>query len=266
MPIKRVIEPNTILNEDGAKFGASILAKEIGNTSLLMSLNPWHTEAVDELITLLDPAEAFGFFPGFPTQIPLDFTKHSSELSFDVVKKILPDLCIEDFSYPPVIQNQFREFAVKIRKMIPAEARTYAVHGDTKPEKMWMDARFVELINWLLERDQNAFIFDLGLNNIGGSYFLNNERVISCRELILPSAIELVGSMDFFVGVDSCFLHAADMYRVPGVGLFGPTEPHEFGFRFGPHRHVSGNHSMNGISITSVISAVIELENSLATD
>lgn len=263
MPVERVIEPETFFSENGSKFDAVKLAKKIGKTSLLLSLNPWHTDSVDELIALLNPSETVGFFPGFSTRLPLDFTKHSSDLAFDVVKKIAPHLQIEEFSSPPELRNQYDDFALHLRKMIPDGARCFAVHGDTKPDKIWADERFSEVIEWLLQRDREAFVFDLGLNCIGGSRFENHERVISCRELILPSAIALVGLTDFFIGVDSCFLHAADLYGIPGIGLFGATKPFEFGFRFGPHRHISGKNSMDDISVESVISAIVEMENDL---
>lgn len=52
-----------------------------------------------------------------------------------------------------------------------------------------------------------------------------------CGGLALPTAFELVRYVDVFVGVNSCFLQAADLWRTSGVGLFGATEVHEFGFR-----------------------------------
>ncbi len=59
-------------------------------------------------------------------------------------------------------------------------------------------------------------------------------------------------------------LHMADLCRIPGVGLFGPDEStslgsEEMGFRFGPHRHVQGHGSMEGIDTASVSRALNEL-------
>jgi ADP-heptose:LPS heptosyltransferase len=77
-------------------------------------------------------------------------------------------------------------------------------------------------------------------------------------------ALALTQRGDFFIGVDSCYLHAADQCRVPRVGLFGPTSSFEFGFRFAPHRHVSGGSRMDSITVQDVISAVQSLEDELA--
>jgi ADP-heptose:LPS heptosyltransferase len=66
----------------------------------------------------------------------------------------------------------------------------------------------------------------------------------------------LVGEADLFVGVDSCMLHVADLFRVPGVGLFGPTRPRQWGFRFGLHRHVVTEGDMSEIREDEVLGAL----------
>jgi ADP-heptose:LPS heptosyltransferase len=68
----------------------------------------------------------------------------------------------------------------------------------------------------------------------------------------------LVANADLFVGIDSSMLHAADLARVPGVGLFGPTRAATWGFRFGPHRHVDRS-TMADITVEEVLSAMEDL-------
>ncbi len=65
------------------------------------------------------------------------------------------------------------------------------------------------------------------------------------------------------MGIDSCMLHAADLARVPGVGLYSPTQPAIWGFRFAPHRHVYGG-TMADISVDDVFSAMESLVGELA--
>jgi ADP-heptose:LPS heptosyltransferase len=60
-------------------------------------------------------------------------------------------------------------------------------------------------------------------------------------------------------------LHLADLYQVPGVGLFGPTDPSEFGFRFARHLHVRAA-TMNEISVADVGHALEALWNSVFPD
>jgi ADP-heptose:LPS heptosyltransferase len=68
-----------------------------------------------------------------------------------------------------------------------------------------------------------------------------------------------VAESDFFIGVDSCMLHVADIARVPGVGLFGPTNVKEFGFYIGPHIMIQGDGSMDKIPVEMVIKALDQL-------
>jgi ADP-heptose:LPS heptosyltransferase len=65
---------------------------------------------------------------------------------------------------------------------------------------------------------------------------------------------------DLFLGVDSLFLHAADLFRVPSVGLFGPTACEEWGFRVTPTwRHISGHGSMDTIQREAVLDALLSI-------
>jgi len=55
-------------------------------------------------------------------------------------------------------------------------------------------------------------------------------------------------------------LHAADLFRVPGVGLFGPTDPYRWGFRLSPHgRSIWGMGMMEAISREAVLEALLEI-------
>jgi hypothetical protein len=57
-------------------------------------------------------------------------------------------------------------------------------------------------------------------------------------------------------------LHAADLFRVPGIGLFGPSDPQEFGFRFTRGLHLRGRGTMERIAVSDVILAFDEATNS----
>src|SRR5262249_37867678 len=76
--------------------------------------------------------------------------------------------------------------------------------------------------------------------------------------LPLGHALALTATADLFVGVDSCFLHAADLARVPSVGLFFATEPHEFGTQWSHHRHleVANPATLNAKVVTSALEAL----------
>jgi ADP-heptose:LPS heptosyltransferase len=84
------------------------------------------------------------------------------------------------------------------------------------------------------------------------------DRIIPMLGLPLDLTMGLVANADVFVGIDSSMLHAADLARVPGVGLFGPTRAAIWGFRFAPHRHVEMS-SMAEITAVEVLGALEDL-------
>ena len=81
------------------------------------------------------------------------------------------------------------------------------------------------------------------------------ERVVFAYGNCLDVSMSLVSEADLFVGVDSCMLHVADFYRVPGVGLFGPTRASEFGFLLMCCIHVQAEYSMDEIEVGEVLLA-----------
>jgi len=82
------------------------------------------------------------------------------------------------------------------------------------------------------------------------------DRIIQYPHAALPYKFSMLGESDLFLGVDSCMLHAADLFRIPGVGLFGPSDPRRAGFRFAPHRHVSKPKGMEYIREQEVLEAL----------
>jgi hypothetical protein len=51
-------------------------------------------------------------------------------------------------------------------------------------------------------------------------------------------------------------VHVADLWGIPAIGLFGPTRPETWGFRFSDTGvHVDGRGSMQNISVEQVVSA-----------
>ena len=66
----------------------------------------------------------------------------------------------------------------------------------------------------------------------------------------------LVAQANFFLGVDSCMLHVADFCRVPSIGIFGPTQADEFGFRLGPNITIQADGGMRSIEVEMVRRAI----------
>jgi ADP-heptose:LPS heptosyltransferase len=245
-------------------FDADALASELRPCDLLLSLNCWHSRSVDLLLRRLSPARSVGFSRAFRRFIPVDWTKHTADRAFEVPRLLCPSLRLEEFSSPPALPAPVRRWARRLRATVPPSLRVLAVHADTKAEKRWPTRRWVALLDRLLSRHRDLVVFDVGLDDLGLDQGAHHDRIVPCCGLPLGHAMALLSEADMFLGVDSCMLHAADLFRVPGVGLFGTTEPHEFGFRFGPHRHVVSDGRMAGIGVAAVARALGSLASSNA--
>jgi ADP-heptose:LPS heptosyltransferase len=132
---------------------------------------------------------------------------------------------------------------------------------DTMAHKIWDETRWVESVDEFLDKHTDFIALLVGRpeRTVDTAQWRNAGRVIPCFGLSLSSSCCLVAESDFFIGIDSCMLHVADMARVPGVGLFGPTNAKEFGFYIGPHIMIQADGSMEKIEVGMVVEALNQL-------
>lgn len=231
---------------------------------LFVSLNPWYSPDVDRILEYLHPALSIGMHDAFDICIRSTQLEHTSDRAFRVVGAIDPNLCINDFTQPPGLSDRSIQAAQKILEGLPRHRRVLAVHNETLRHKVWSHRRLGQVLSQFLSSHEDvvAISLDRKVNAavLGGCH----ARLFTPGNLPLDVALAVVSQSDLFLGVDSCMLHMADLCRIPGVGLFGPGEStslgsEEMGFRFGPHRHVQGHGSMDGIDTASVLRAINEL-------
>lgn len=257
--LRAVCESGMRIDSGARNFDAYLVSQEVKECDLLISCNPWHSVAVDRLLQLLSPGSSIGFFPAFRVCIPLDYGKHAADLAFDIPKYVDPSLDIAEFSAPPAIVRGADALANSICKLLPSSVRILIVHTETKPEKMWPADRFVHTLDAFLGRhgDFVAVVIDFEDRQLDTGRFAS--RVYPCPGLSLEVKFEIIRRAHLFLGIDSCMLHAADLFRISGVGLFASTNCHEFGFRFSRHVHVVGKPDMGSIEETHVIDALERL-------
>ena len=258
--VGRFIETDLDFSEQSldARFNATELAHEMGHCDLLLSLNSWYARPMQQLLATAQPSYSIGFHTPFDHSLPLDFGIHNADLGFTLSQALDPSLSIEDFAGPPCLDGGAAAWADDLVHQLPESSLLITLHGESKADKSWKTDRFVSVLDHILERLPNAWVFDVGQERIAYDVGAHRDRVIPATGMPLTHAMAIVSRSRFFLGVDSCFLHAADLFRVPGLALFGPTEPHEFGFRFAPSRHVKRDR-MDDIGVTDVIAAANEL-------
>lgn len=239
-----VIELPHVKDAGGPRFDGRALAARIGRCDRFVSLNPWHNESMCALLPALGETPTLGYDRDFDISIALDFSRHSMDLMFDAARHVagVDAGALEDWAWPPRFDRERVRAAAEMAALLPDDCTVLGIQGDTLIEKRWSVLGFESLVTWFLSGAPDRHVLDFGLIASVGPDIAAHERFVHCGELVLPTAFELVRRVDAFVGVDSCFLHAADLWRVPGVGLFGATDVHEFGFRLGgPAIHLRGD-------------------------
>lgn len=260
LPLRSEVIMVMLPSDDAPLFDAHKAAKEVGFCDLFISMVPWHSDSMDLLISQLQPKESIGFFDCYDHVLPLDFTKHSAELTFDVPKLLNPQLQFDDFvSRPPASFGLVSPLVQALRALAPPEFRILAVHNETVPEKRWPIAHLSTTLDDFLDAHPEFYAFLVGVDPYLVNGLQNQQRVIPCFGLSLGDSCGIVSGADLFLGADSCMLHVADFARVPGVGLFGSTNCDEFGFRLARHRHVSANgmHAINPREVCEALESLV---------
>ena len=238
---------------------AGAVRRQIGACDLLISLNPWRSTSLDRLAWLCSPTLTVGFSPAFDVAFRKRETEHIVDAAFRVPAYFDPTLRIEDFAQPFRLP---RRVGPPVREYLKDHApgkRVLAVHNETKRKKIWPTKRLSKLAIAFLKRHPDFVIFVLDFRKKGIRAPGFEDRVLHSRGLPLELAFSVVRESDLFLGVDSVMLHAADLFRVPGVGLFGPTSPKRFGFRFARHRHVRDRRGMKFVREEEVLKALESL-------
>lgn len=241
-------------------FDANEAAAELRSCEKFISLAPYQSKSIDELMGILRPAESIGFFPSFHKHVPLNHSIHSADLAFAVPTLLNPHLKLEAYGYPVQFRARDRLVAKQIVGELPSGSRALVLHADTLKHKMWPTDRWFALLNSFLNCHRDFVVLVVGKHDLYLDSGAHASRIISCCGLSLITCMCLTAAAALFVGIDSCMLHVADNARVPSVGLFGPTRAQEFGFRFGPNitlQAADGN--MGSLRVETVRAALEEI-------
>jgi ADP-heptose:LPS heptosyltransferase len=243
-------------------FDYEALVSEIGAVDVFIDTLPWSSLAsvvIDPLLQRLAPTTSIGFSPDIYDVVVRKQECHSADLTFKLAQLFDPSLRIDSYAQPLPIPPAVQEQARSIRAAVPAGAKVLVVHADTNwVEKRWPVTRFIDLLDRFLSRHRDFVAWVVGMGHEELNVGRERDRVFAHLGLPLDLTMGLVATADLFVGIDSSMLHAADLARVPGVGLFGPTRAATWGFRFAPHRHVDVS-TMAEITVAAALDAMEEL-------
>jgi ADP-heptose:LPS heptosyltransferase len=244
--------------ETGWNFDVESVARKLGDCDLLLCINPWTSSSVSQLLSYFPTLISVGFFQHFRNHLRCDYHGHAIDMAFAIPAFLNPSLNIVDYSQPPALSDQSSSIAENFKRRYVGLQRTICVHTETSPKKRWPDERFRHVLDRFLGDfpDHTALVIDL--QGEGFKHSQLSDRLLSVN-LPLGPTLAVLRNSDLFLGIDSCFLHAADLFRVPGVGLFGPTTCRRWGYRFAAHRHFQGSEVMETIEVDEVYGALSSL-------
>jgi len=155
---------------------------------------------------------------------------------------------IEEYSQP-IVPNKTSMGTLAFAE----EFKLVAVHTDTKPEKMWPESHFIELIRGIIQYAEEIVVLIIGMPKRDYSFI--SERVLQHNSTDFEVSWELLTVSDYFIGVDSCFMHIADINNIPSLALFGPSNELEWGFRFNGNATIlkGEKNSMDTISVDDAL-------------
>ena len=222
-----------------------------------VALSPWTSPSVLDLASRLGARRTVGHLGAVDERVTHAEDAHMFDLLFAVAATLRPQLQFEAFAYPPRFSAAAEAAALRfVRAHVQPGQRILFVHPETHTDKMWSAAA----MSWVLQRflddhpDYVVFVASVGWYPLALTRHWDRIVLLDEHLELLMAAMRYA---DLFLGVDSCFLHAADLFRVPGVGLFGPTAPQRWGFRLSPHgRSVWGRGSMHAIAREDVLEAL----------
>jgi ADP-heptose:LPS heptosyltransferase len=235
-----------------------------------ISLAHWFSPDILRLREVSGANWSAGLYPHFDLRPDADDRArvlHDIDRIFSLAAAFNPGMSVGDWAHALPLPAPSMELAASVKAGLPADCIALAVHAETRPEKVWpLDRLDSALAKVMQERPRVSPLI------------LNTPPALLPRTAGNPAAKFLVGlplahaaavtaTADCFLGVDSCMLHVADLFRRPGVALFGPTDPAQYGYRFEPPLrpvHVRPtDRNLRRLAPDTVVRALIELLDQL---
>jgi ADP-heptose:LPS heptosyltransferase len=237
-------------------FDSSSLLLSLQGCDLFISLVPWTSPSLFTLARTLGNVLSIGLAPGFNINLGSADRSHAVDAMFRIVNMIEQGRRPEDFALPPSLPAICIQEARSVRSSRTRRRKLLVVHMETSGKKRWLHSELESTCFSFLELHPDFDIVFVGMLPPPISTVGFEDRIVHCCGLSLAVTFALIAETDLFLGIDSCMLHAADICRVPSVGLFGPTLANEWGLRFGSGICVQGTGSLLFIKADTVLRAL----------
>lgn len=203
------------------------------NYQWFVCLNEWYPPSAQYQQMCAGP-RCLGAFNFFNISIPRPAGLHTIDYLFHFAQHFDSHLSLEKFCDPPAVPGNYLRIASDFKHKLP-DRRIMVIHADTQKQKMWPETCIEEFISTVLTQYPHFLIVMIGVAIPAMPTLENETRVIKLEDTDFRLPWAMTATADIFLGVDSVFLHIADFYDVPVIGLFGPTDPALWGCRLTPH-------------------------------
>lgn len=232
LPIKKLILIESSRDKNDLIFDYRSTLEEINNCDLFISLIFVYSKFLIEFFDKFKPKKTIGFHQSFDVYIEQCNMQHISDVYFKIPKLFSPCLNIKDYQYPLDNLHTASIIADRIVTHIkPTDGMKFiiGIHADTQPEKMWSEESWLKLFKLIRLKYSAAVFFIFGMSL---AFEIESDESYDFTRLPFEISLALMSRCDFFIGIDSCLLHAADLLDITGVGLFFSTDPVIWGYRF----------------------------------
>jgi ADP-heptose:LPS heptosyltransferase len=226
-------------NRTGFEFDVGEVASRIHDVDTIIAPIPWHSQSVDALIAAYPNCRSIGFLNRFDVRLPFNRGLHAMDSGFCLVSWIAPGQQLHRYSSSFTFSEDELRFAKETAESL-AGKRLLFVHTETKKNKQWPRAKFESVIAAFLMMNPEWAIV---IANPGGVAWFGGGATsrIAVLDTTLRGVIATLARCSGFLGIDSCLLHAADLLRVPGIGLFVDSDSTRWGFRFSAFWHIQSS-------------------------
>lgn len=243
-------------------LNVSATLKSAGECDVFISLAFWVNPTLLELAHRMGARRVIGRYFPFSEHVAVEPLAHMFEQYFALARHVAPQAQLAQHSQAPVCSQAARSAARdRLAKLRSHSPKLLFVHPETAASKMWSAPRLAAALNQFLVKhpDFSAVVvsakpYALDVGEASG-------RVL-CIEPHFELAMAYLLEADLFLGVDSVFMHLADLAGIPSVALFGPlSDPRLWGFGMG-RGHVLCADPLSSLEAEPVVVALDEMSRS----
>ena len=212
--------------QSGLEFDWKELDRRAGEPDRLAIFTSWSSVALAEWTSVVNGRGYTSGLIGEASRIAVS-EGHYIRRYFEVARKIDPALRLEDHILPLI--DPADEPGLRGQEY-------YVLHLDTGAEKRLANSVWEGLVASLEQHRPDLRPVVIGRDLMSERRLGGTLQGVAHAPFDFAACCKILAGATFFAGVDSSFLHFADLQRIPAVGVFRTQNAERFGLYLTPHR------------------------------